>query len=55
MRFLTAMVLFLAAAGVADAFLFDGENARGAWQPVSDEGQQVRYAIDSFMTEHLFH
>lgn len=55
MRFLIAVVLFLAAAGVADAFFLDGENARAVWQAASDEGQQIRYALDSFMTKRLFH
>jgi hypothetical protein len=55
MRFLIAVLLFLAAAGVADAFFLDGENARAVWQAASDEGQQIRYALDSFMTKRLFH
>lgn len=54
MRLLITAILLLAAAAVADVLFFNGENVRAVWQQANDEGQQIKYAIDSFVHKYIF-
>jgi hypothetical protein len=46
MRFWMMIVLFIAAAGVVDAFYFEGRYRQTLWQEVNNQGQQVRDQVD---------
>jgi hypothetical protein len=46
MRYWMMMVLFLAVAGVVDAFYFNGRYRQAVWADVNYQGQQVRYQVD---------
>jgi hypothetical protein len=46
MRFWMTIVLFLAVAGVVDAFYFNGRYRQAVWADVNYQGQQFRYQVD---------
>jgi hypothetical protein len=46
MRFWMTIVLFLAVAGVVDAFYFNGRYRHAVWQDINYQGQQFRYQVD---------
>jgi hypothetical protein len=45
------IVLFIAAAGVVDAFYFNGRYRHAVWQEINNQGQQLRYQVDLLVSK----
>ena len=49
MRFIMTIIVLLAAAEAVDTLYFGGEYRNAVWQEAKDQGQQIRYEINSFV------
>ena len=53
MRFVLTIMAFFAAAEVVDMTCFDGQYGSALWQQAQEQGQQIRYQINSFIQQDI--
>jgi hypothetical protein len=49
------LIVFIGALWVVDAIAFGGRYSAAVWQGANDQGQQVRYQVDSLISKVVNH